>query len=84
MYTSPMRTTIEMKREHRAQLLELAARRGHKGFSHLIEEALDAYLKAQAANAETRKRARLLQGALSTKDAKTLRDTTAEIRGSWR
>ena len=28
-----MRTTIEMKPEHRAKLLELAAHRGAKGFS---------------------------------------------------
>ncbi len=79
-----MRTTIEIKPEHRARLLELAARRGHKGFSQLIEEALDTYLKAQAASTETRKRARLLQGALSAKDARALRDVTAEIRASWR
>jgi len=79
-----MRTTIEIKPEHRARLLELAARRGHKGFSQLIEEALDAYLKAQATNADSRKRVRLLQGALSTKDAKALRSATDEIRASWR
>lgn len=79
-----MRTTIEIKPEYRARLLELAARRGHKGFSQLIEEALDAYLRAQAANAESRKRTLRLQGALSAKDAKTLRSATTEIRGSWR
>ena len=28
-----MRTTIELKPEHRAKLLELAARRGEKGFT---------------------------------------------------
>lgn len=79
-----MRTTIEMKPEHRARLLELAARRGLKGFSKLIGEALDAYLSAQAGNTAKRKRASLLQGALSSKEAQTLRDVTAQIRGSWR
>jgi predicted transcriptional regulator len=79
-----MRTTIEIKPEHRARLVELAARRGHKGFSQLIEEALDAYLKLQATNAESRKRASLLRGALSTKDAKALRGATEQIRASWR
>ena len=39
-----MRTTIELKPEHRARLLELAARRGEKGFSSVIAEAVDAYL----------------------------------------
>ena len=79
-----MRTTIEIKPEHRARLLELAARRGHKGISQLVAEALEAYLKTQGSKAETRKRARLLQGALSAKDAKALRGVTAEIRASWR
>jgi hypothetical protein len=84
MYHAAVRTTIEIKPEHRARLLELAARRGHKGFSQLVEEALDAYLKVQGAKAESRKRARLLQGALAAKDAKALRGATAEIRASWR
>jgi hypothetical protein len=84
MYHQGMRTTIEIKPEHRARLLELAARRGHKGFSKIVEEALDAYLKAQAAGIQTRKRARLLQGALSAKEARALRDATVEIRASWR
>jgi hypothetical protein len=33
-----MRTTIEITPVHRARLLELAARRGVKGFSHLVNE----------------------------------------------
>ena len=80
----PMRTTIEMKPEHRARLLELAARRGHKGFSQLIEEAVDAYLKADAASIETQRRTQALRGSLSSEDAHALRDTTAAIRRSWR
>ena len=84
MHDPAMRTTIEIKPEHRARLLELAGRRGHKGFSQLIGEALDGYLQAQAAQAEVRKRARMLRGALSAKDAKTLRSATEQIRDSWR
>jgi hypothetical protein len=84
MYNRDMRTTIEIKPEHRARLLELAARRGHKGFSALIGEALDAYLRAQAAQSDLRQRARLLRGALAAREARALRSATAEIRGSWR
>jgi len=79
-----MRTTIEIRPEHRARLLKLAARRGHKGFSKIVEEALETYLKAQAAGIQARKRARLLQGTLSAKEARALRDATVEIRASWR
>jgi hypothetical protein len=36
-----MRTTIEIKPEHRARILELAATRGDKGFSTVVAEALE-------------------------------------------
>ena len=52
-----MRTTIEMKPEHRAKLLELAARRGAKGFSDLVAEALEAHLQAEGRREAQRKRA---------------------------
>jgi len=45
-----MRTTIDLKPEHRARLLELAARRGERGFSSIIGEAVDARLKRLLAN----------------------------------
>jgi predicted DNA-binding protein len=43
----PMRTTIEIPDDQRARLLELAARRGEKGFSALVREALELYLRDQ-------------------------------------
>jgi hypothetical protein len=79
-----MRTTIEIGEEQRAQLLTLAARRGEKGFSNLIREALALYLDAYARADDTRRRALLLRGALGEKDAQRLRQDTASIRGSWR
>ena len=39
-----MRTTIEITEEQRAELLKLAAIRGHNGFSQLVQEALNEYL----------------------------------------
>jgi hypothetical protein len=35
-----VRTTIELKPEHRARLADLAARKGTKGFSSIIAEAV--------------------------------------------
>lgn len=43
-----MRTTIELSDEHRSRLVELAARRGEKGFSPIVEEALDLYFAREA------------------------------------
>ena len=60
-----MRTTVEIKDEHRAQLLDLAARRGMKGFSELIEEALEMYFGALRSDEVARKTASATRGALS-------------------
>lgn len=79
-----MRTTIEIKPEHRAKLLELAARRGVKGFSELVAEALETYLEAEADRAAQRKRAAQLRGTLPARDAEGLRKTAETLRGTWR
>jgi hypothetical protein len=42
-----MRTTVEIKPEHRSALLALAARRGGKGFSAVLEEAIEGFLRTQ-------------------------------------
>ena len=79
-----MRTTIEITAEQRAQLLQIAARRGAKGFSRLVQEALDAYLEAEADTEEKRRRALRLRGALRKAEVGKLREATAAIRRSWR
>ena len=79
-----MRTTIEMSPEHRARLVEMAARRGDKGFSRLIAEALDAYLARQERDEERTRAALAAGGSVSDKDAKALRAVTKRLRESWR
>ena len=79
-----MRTTIEITPEQRARLLEMAARRGEKGFSKLVQQALDAFLEAQASEGEKRRRALMLKGALDPSGADELRAVTGAIRESWR
>ncbi len=84
-YTAlPMRTTVEIKDEYRAKLLELAARRGEKGFSSIIEEALRDYLDRDTRQEEVRGRALRLRGALSAKESDRLRSETGALRKSWR
>ena len=43
-----MRTTVEIKPEHRSALLAFAVRRGYKGFSAVLEEAIEIYLANEA------------------------------------
>ena len=79
-----MRTTIEIKDEHRAALLELAARRREKGFSTLVNEAIERYLAEAGEAAVRRNRAAALKGRLRESDARPLRRRVAAIRERWR
>jgi hypothetical protein len=79
-----MRTTIEIKPEHRAKLLDLAARRGAKGFSALAGEALEAYFRAEADREALRRRTVCLKGGLPAREARSLWETVDALRKSWR
>ena len=78
-----MRTTIEITPTHRAKLVELAARRGEKGFSSVIGEALDAYFRGNG-NRNVRERAVSLRGSFTRKEADQLRRETERFRKHWR
>lgn len=79
-----MRTTVEIKDEYRGKLLEIAARRGEKGFSGIIEEAVRDYLDRDARQVEVQSKALRLRGALSIKESQRLRSETRALRSSWR
>ena len=79
-----MRTTIEMKPEHRARILELAANRGEKGFSAVIAEALDRYLEDQEKRASAIRKALALKGSMRPTEAEDLLAQTRKIRANWR
>ncbi|MFW6012456.1 MAG: hypothetical protein ACOC92_01965 [bacterium] len=79
-----MRTTIELSDEHRARLLELAARRGEKGFSSIVEEALDRYFAREERRRKAVDRALDALGSLSPDEADRLDREVHELRRSWR
>ncbi len=79
-----MRTTIELRDDLRARLLQLSAERGEKGFSRLIEVAIDGYL-GQIEQAEKRRKAALrLKGSLTAAEGAAMRARIAEARKAWR
>jgi predicted DNA-binding protein len=84
MYIEKMRTTVEMKPEHRSALLALASRRGQKGFSVVLGEAIESFLQGEADREKRRQTLRSLGGGLSDKDAADLRRAVKELRESWR
>lgn len=79
-----MRTTIEMKPEHRTALLSLASRRGEKGFSSVLAEAIDTYLRSEDERAKRREILLSLGGSIAEKEGERLREVTRKLRESWR
>ena len=79
-----MRTTIEITEAQRAELLKIAGSRGEKGFSSVVREAVDLYLKTYASREDAVRAARGVRGALAESEADALEEETAAIRRSWR
>jgi DNA anti-recombination protein RmuC len=79
-----MRTTVEIRDDQRAKLLDLAAQRGEKGFSRIVEEALDEYLGARSGRGERVRRALHAIGSLDSDAAERLEENARRIRATWR
>jgi hypothetical protein len=79
-----VRTTIEIKPEHRSSLLALAATRGEKGFSGVLAEAIESYLRGEEEREKRLRNFLQLAGSLPDEDAGQLRRTVQELRESWR
>lgn len=77
-----MRTTVEITDDQHRALTAIAQRRGVRGFSALVQEALDAYL----ANLNTDEVELLLglEGTLSESDARQMRSRIDEAKNAWR
>jgi hypothetical protein len=76
-----VRTTIEIKPEHHARLLEIAAARGHSGISTVVAEAIEFFLR----NEEEKERDwRSACGSLSHEEGEELRERALRLRHSWR
>ena len=79
-----MRTTVEITDAQRAGLLELAARRGEKGFSRLVQEAVDRFLADEHAGKGRVEAALALEGSMTAEAADGLTASIARLRRSWR
>ncbi len=74
--------TLTIRSDHRARLLELAARRGQRGLSPLIEEAIEAYLGSRKLAEERRRAALRLRGCLEPVEAAEMRVEARRLRES--
>ncbi|MGH8936900.1 MAG: hypothetical protein ACRDXD_11685 [Acidimicrobiia bacterium] len=77
-----MRTTVEISDQQHRALLALASKRGLRGFSQLVQEALDQYLLAE--EDEGLESFLALRGILSDTEAEEIRRRIADARATWR
>lgn len=77
-----MRTTIELTHRHHEALLVVARRRGLRGFSQVVQEALDAYLADL--DGDEVDSLLSLEGSLGDSEEREMRRRIQEARASWR
>jgi hypothetical protein len=80
---NPMRTTIEISDKHRGILLSLAAQKGLRGYSRVIEEAIDFYIEHHFKAVEIKRDALKMKGSWKEEDAGEIRTRLAELRKNW-
>ncbi len=75
-----MRTTIELSDDHRSVLHFLAAQRRLRGYSKLIQEAIDFYIKEKVKRGNGVKRLLKMRGTWNKQGAKRVKKRAGEIK----
>ena len=79
-----MRTTIEISDKHRSILLSLAAQKGLRGYSSIIQEALDYYVEHQIKVTSVKRDILKMKGSWKAEETKETRSKLAELRKNWK
>ncbi|MGB9660854.1 MAG: ribbon-helix-helix protein, CopG family [Moorellaceae bacterium] len=78
-----MRTTIEISNETRAKLMALAAKRGLRGYSEIVNEAIEEYLARLERREEEIAEILKLAGSLSEEESRQYAARTKEFWSRW-
>lgn len=80
-----MRTTIELSNDRRSALHALAAQRGLRGYSKLVQEAVDLYIQQEvSARGGNLKNLLKMRGSWSKADVRKFQKNLREIRRIWK
>lgn len=79
-----MRTTIEMKPDHRTRMMDIAASRGEKGFSNVVAEAVELYLERESSRVAAIEAALSLRGSMTPAESDSMMDEVRKVRAAWR
>lgn len=78
-----MRTTIEISDRHRSVLLALAAKRGMRGYSEIVQEALDQYIASQTQRMVTKEEVLAMKGSWQKEETEQVISRLLELREKW-
>ena len=79
-----MRTTVELSNDHRSSLHSLAARRGLRGYSKLIQEAVDLYIQEMTAKEGGAKHLLQMRGTWNKEETRKFQKKLRGIRKNWK
>ena len=77
-----MRTTIEISDKHRSALLSIAAQKGLRGYSKIIEDAIENYIKDQDKIARIKNNVISMKGSWG-KESEEIKTNIKELRKNW-
>lgn len=78
-----MRTTVDISNDRIAKLRALAAQRGLRGYSDIIQEAIDLYLQHVRAGGDDLSEVLALAGSWSDEDVRAAEEEIGEFWGRW-
>ena len=78
-----MRTTIEISDKHRGFLLSLAAQKGLRGYSKIIEDAIEYYLEHHLKAVGKKGDILKMKGSWKEEEVKELRSGLEALRENW-
>jgi hypothetical protein len=78
-----MRTTIEIPDRYRSILHSLAVKKGLRGYSSIIEEALDAYIDGLSRKNDLRNEILQMMGSWQEEEVSEIKEKITEMRKNW-
>lgn len=79
-----MRTTIELPDHLISVLHALAVKKGYRGYSKVIKDALNFYLKENERRETSKNKVLRMRGSWSEAEAEEIRTRLEEIRKNWK
>jgi len=79
-----MRTTIEIPDRYRGILHSLAIKRGLRGYSAIIEDALDAYIEELSRKDHLKNEILQMMGSWQEKEISQVKEKINEMRKNWK